>query len=81
MNENELQDALKTMLEQLGGDGNIASGESPEDDRDFLEEMADAMSDVKRVRTFDEEGVMTNNAGLVITTADGEFQLTIVRSR
>jgi hypothetical protein len=42
----------------------------------------DAAPEVKRVRTFAEVGVLTNNAGLVITTADGgEFQLTIIRSR
>ncbi len=35
-----------------------------------------------RVRTFEEEGVMTYNKGLVISLPDGtEFQLTIVQSR
>ena len=35
-----------------------------------------------RVQTFDEAGVMTRDAGLVITLPDGtEFQLTIVQSR
>jgi hypothetical protein len=34
------------------------------------------------VSTFEEQGVLTNNKGLVIKTADGsEFQVTIVRSR
>ncbi len=34
------------------------------------------------IATFEEAGVMTNNAGLVIRTTDGtEFQVTIVRSR
>ena len=35
-----------------------------------------------RVQTFDEAGVMTRDAGLVITLPDGtEFQLTIVQIR
>ena len=35
-----------------------------------------------RIHTFDEAGVMTRDAGLVITLPDGtEFQLTIVQSR
>ena len=35
-----------------------------------------------RVQTFEEAGVMTRDAGLVITLPDGtEFQLTIVQSR
>jgi hypothetical protein len=34
------------------------------------------------VSTFEEQGVLTYNKGLVIKTADGsEFQVTIVRSR
>ena len=73
MNENELQDALKTLLEE------IACME--EEDREDAG-LGDDLADVKRVRTFDEEGVLTNNAGLVVTTADGsQFQITIVQSR
>ena len=73
MNENELQDALKTLLEEIAC--------MDQEDREDAG-LGDDLADVKRVRTFDEEGVLTNNAGLVITTADGEeFQLTIVRSR
>ena len=35
-----------------------------------------------RVQTFEEAGMMTRDAGLVITLPDGtEFQLTIVQSR
>jgi hypothetical protein len=37
---------------------------------------------VARARTFEEAGVLTQNAGLVVGLEDGtEFQLTIVRSR
>ena len=38
--------------------------------------------EVKRVRTFEEDGVLTGNRGVVVRTADGsEFQVTIVESR
>ena len=73
MDERELQDALKTLLEEIAF--------MDEEDREDAGLGGD-LAGVKRVRTFDEEGVLTNNAGLVITTADGsEFQLTVVRSR
>lgn len=73
MDEKKLQDALKTLLEEIAF--------MDEEDREDAG-LGDDLADVKRVRTFGEEGVMTNNAGLVVTTADGsQFQLTIVRSR
>jgi hypothetical protein len=72
VNENELQDALKTLLEEITG--------MDETDREEAG-LGDDLADVKRVRTYEEEGVLTHDAGLVITTTDGEFQLTIVRSR
>ena len=71
MNEHELQDALKGLL----------------DDVAFMddEERAEAgISDelVLRVSTFADEGVLTTDAGLVVTAKDGsEFQITIVRSK
>ena len=74
MNENELQDALKDLLEELAF--------TDEDDReDAGLDSASDLADVKRVRTYEEEGVLTHDAGLVVTTSDGEFQLTIIRSR
>jgi len=72
VNENELQDALKTLLEEITG--------MDDEDREDAG-LGDDLADVKRVRTYEEEGVLTHDAGLVITTTDGEFQLTIVRSR
>lgn len=33
------------------------------------------------VRSFAEDGLLTMNEGLVLRVGDGEFQLTIVRSR
>ena len=71
MNEHELQDALKGLL----------------DDVAFMddEERAEAgISDelVLRISTFADEGVLTTDAGLVVTAKDGsEFQITIVRSK
>jgi len=72
VNENELQDALKNLLEEIAG--------MDDEDREDAG-LGDGLADVKRIRTYEEEGVLTHNAGLVITTTDGEFQLTIVRSR
>ena len=72
MDEHELQNALKTLLEEIA----FMDGQERQDAG-----LGDDLADVKRVRTFDEEGVLTRDAGLVITTADGEFQLTIIRSR
>lgn len=51
----------------------------------FLHLMAEAgHSDwdfVKRVDTFEEDGIMSSNAGVVVKLEDGvEFQLTIVQS-
>lgn len=34
-----------------------------------------------RVRSFEECGVMTSNAGFVVRVGDREFQVTVVRSR
>jgi len=73
VNENELQDALKTLLREIAlmNEGKASDAGVPDD-----------LVNLRRVRTFYEEGMLTNNAGLVVTTADGtEFQLTIVRSR
>lgn len=73
MDERELQDALKALLEEIA---------FMEDEDWEHADLPDELAGVKGVRTYEEEGVLSNNAGLVVTTADGaEFQLTIVRSR
>ena len=37
---------------------------------------------IRHVRTFEEDGVLTRDAGLVLSFEDGdEFQITVVRSR
>jgi hypothetical protein len=54
---------------------NLLQGEAYED------VITDELEDL-RVRSFEEDGVLTNDKGLVITLADGsEYQLTIVQSR
>ncbi len=73
MNETELQDTLVTLIEEVAA---LASqGALPD-------ELPDELADVKRVRTYADVGVLTQNAGLIVVLADGsEFQLTIVQSR
>ena len=73
MNELELQDALKDLLEEIPYMDPL--------DRDRLG-LLDSFDDIESVRTFEEAGVLTRNAGLVYRLDDGsEFQITIVQSR
>jgi hypothetical protein len=47
-----------------------------------VEMFAENGIEVARAENFGERGVLTQNAGLVLTLADGtEYQVTIVRSR
>ena len=42
----------------------------------------EAAPEIARVQTFEEAGLLTNNRGVVVHTADGStFQVTIVKSR
>lgn len=67
----------------------VISEEEPlkEEDLDNTEEslvqdIKEFLEDAFTVETFEEAGVMTNNKGLVITTASGkQFQLNVVRSK
>ena len=73
MNEMEMQDALKTLLEEIAY--------MDADERDRLG-VLDGLDDIENISTFEEAGVLTNNAGLVVRLGDGsEFQITIVQSR
>ena len=50
---------------------------STSDDGDFLNQET-----IRRVERFDDVGMLTRDAGLVVTMRDGsEFQVTIVKSR
>ena len=73
MTENEFQNALKTLLEEL----------SFMDDEDRSDAgLPDELATCGQVATFEEQGVLTRNAGLVVHLKDGsEFQLTIVQSK
>jgi len=73
MNDHEFQDALKALLDEIACM-----------DGDDLEQfdLPDDLGGIEHVRTFDEAGVLTQNAGLVIAMADrSEWQVTVVRSR
>jgi len=73
MNETELQDALKDLLEET----RVMQADQREEAG-----FDDDWTDIDRVRTYEEAGLLTNDAGLVITLAGGiEFQVTIKRSR
>ncbi len=73
MRDTEIEDLLQRLIEAA------ANG-----DQDALEEAASEVADrVGSVRTFEDEGVLSANRGLVVKAAEGgrEFQLQIVRSR
>ncbi len=73
MTEYEFQDALKAVLREIA-----LMDEDEASDAGVPEELVN----LRRVRTYQEDGVLSSNAGLVVTTAGGtELQLTIVRSR
>ena len=73
MNEKDFQDALKALLREVALMDEAAASAAG---------VPDALVNLRRVRTYEEEGILTQNAGLTVTTADGsEFQITIVRSR
>jgi len=73
MDEHELQDSLQTLLDEIACMDDKAREDAG---------LGNGLEDIKRVRTYGEVGMLTKNAGLVITTADGsEFQVTIVQSR
>jgi len=73
MNETEMQDALKALLEEIAY--------MDADERDRLG-VLDGLDDIENVSTFADAGLMTNNAGVVLKLADGsEFQVAVVQSR
>ena len=59
-----------------------------ENEREFQDQLTDALKlhaedngQHVQVRSFRDEGVLTSNAGIVVTLEDGsEFQVTIVQS-
>jgi len=75
MTEQEVQDGLRTFLEEYSW--------SDADDRFGAEEIGDLLGFYPEgIRTYDDAGILTMNKGLVIEMPDGsEFQITIVKSR
>ncbi len=68
MTEQRFQDCLYILLESVG------------DNSDAVEDWDG--DPIEEVRSFEDEGMLTNNKGLVVQLEDGsEFQLTIVRSK
>jgi len=73
MNETEMPDALKTLLEEITY--------MDADDRGQFG-VPDELADIENISTFADAGPMTNNAGVVLKLADGsEFQVAVVQSR
>ena len=80
MNEQRFQDCLYILLESIS-------------DNDFTDEDGDTLwpiveylegfsNNISQVRSFNDEGMLTNNKGLVVKLEDGsEFQLTIVKRK
>jgi len=60
----------------------ITEGDVQDAIRELLEcDEEEVFPELERVNTYEEAGVLTTDAGLVLRTADGsEFQLTIVRA-
>ena len=78
MNENELQEGMKALLDEALA---VALGDIDEGDMTMPTELESLI----RVSTFEEEGILCGNPGLILrVNRDGavaEFQLEIVRSR
>lgn len=73
MDEHEMETALNDLFAGL-----ILAADCDE----YPEDLPDELSEVERVQTYDEAGILTNNKGLVLRMQDGsEWQLTIVQSR
>ena len=73
MNEIEVQNALKALLRQVAlmTEKEAAKADVPDD-----------LVNLRYVRTFQEDGLLTNNAGVTLITADSsEFQIAVVKSR
>ena len=78
MTTRELQAALQYII----GTVIDARQDSGDGDGDDLTDLADEAEGFAVVGTFEDHGLLTSDAGLVLTMEDGsEFQLTIVQRR
>ena len=73
MNAEQIAERLIAVLDSLACDEDMLA------DAGWDEE--DGQPGIQDVRSFNDAGVMTSNAGLVLTTDMGEYQITVVRSR
>ncbi len=83
MSEDLLAETMKAAFEEMIDARDEMGGD--DDDitmADHLREVLTEIEDIAAVRTFNDVGMLSGNAGLVIRTEDGaEFQLTIVQSK
>jgi len=76
MNEQRFQDCLYILLESIS-DNNFA-----DEDGDTLWPILTGSDNISEVRSFNDEGMLTSNKGLVVKLEDGsEFQLIIVKRK
>ena len=74
MNARQLQDQLRDLLEAVMF--------ARDDADDPANELAEHVEGIRKIATYDEVGMLTDDHGLVIETGDGsEFQVSIVQSR
>lgn len=73
---------LEQHLCELFGSMAYRAADDDEPELDVSPELYDPDQGIARVDSFDDAGVLTRSAGLVVRTRDGaEFQITVVRSR
>jgi hypothetical protein len=77
MNEQRFQNCLHILLES------ISDNDFTDEDGDTFGHILEGFSDnISEVRSFNDEGMLTNNKGLVVRLEGGsEFQLTIVKRK
>jgi hypothetical protein len=76
MNEQRFQDCLYILLES------ISVNNYADEDGDTLWPILTGSDNISQVSSFADEGMLTNNKGLVIKLKDGsEFQVTIVKRK
>lgn len=76
MNEQRFQDCLYILLESVS-DNNFT-----DEDGDTLWPILKESDNISQVRSFNDEGMLTSNKGLVVKLENGsEFQLTIVKRK
>jgi hypothetical protein len=76
MTEQRFQDCLYMLLES------ISDNDFTDEDGDTLWPILTGSDNISEVRSFNDEGMLTNNKGLVVKLENGsEFQLTIVKRK